>query len=186
MIIKIDTDYLIKNSITAQDYLIAYLWINSRDYLNMLLKIEPISIESINRLVKAKLLINNGEPGNTNINLFAATNKLKKDISIKGADSKFLEFWDLYPLSVIRIDGSRSVVRTRPEDCKKLYKKIIEENPTAHTKIIKFLTDDVHNRTMTDTLKWMPSMKRWLEERAWESAEIETKNNVVGYDTSLE
>jgi hypothetical protein len=183
MTFSIDTDYLYKNSITAQEYTIAYLFASNKQALNAYVRRFPLTMESLNRLINAKLFINNNVPGGTDIKYIEPTEKFRKDFM--GSNNFFEEFWDAYPTECIRADGSRATLKTNPVMMKKIYDNIVRHKPDLHAKIMSTLLDEINDRIGHGSLKWMKGIKNWIEDAKWEVQDNNKQQDIIGYGDSL-
>lgn len=85
-------------------------------------------------------------------------------------DTKFSEFWDLFPTSDQYLHYPRTrVLRNEQEKCKKMYRKLIEEY--SHEDIIKSLAYELEMRRNNSTgklysdFKYMKASATWLNNK---------------------
>lgn len=91
---------------------------------------------------------------------------------IQDADSKFAEFWNLFPQKVPDGQGSYRVLRTIKLDthdaqvCKKKYLKLINGNPGLHEIILKGLKNQLHIER--HRIQYINNPETWLNQKVYE------------------
>lgn len=104
------------------------------------------------------------------------TNKIYKPTEkllsyIKSDKTWFDEFYDTFPVYVIRPDGTKGFLRANVNKCRKEYNRIIGKSKAMHEHLMKCLNYDIMNKTMTGKLGYMKTMWKWLVQNEWESLE---------------
>jgi len=186
MLITFDTDSLIKNNLTVEDY--TWLLIiadNKQDLLNDYIekvynKISDIPKDERLELLKAKELI---EPGSDNI----ATQKAKDLIF---GDTFFGEFLAEFPQKVTRTDGTVDFLRTDQSNSETIYRGYVGRSRDKHNHIVRCLRAEIKNREQNGSMAYMKRLFTWISSRSWESYEdlvdeILTPNKDLGYGTKL-
>lgn len=197
MILETDTNYLIRNKITAHQYTIAKLAREGmlselKKYLDVTKTTFSLK-EDVNALYKAGFTsapLYGDAIGLTDINIttkFSQSHSFHKD--------PFEELYDAYPTKVIRPDGSYDYLRVDRKRSRKMYYNIIRENPALHEYILKCLDAEVTDKTNRGKLSFMKRMPTWLASEAWKAyADIVESNsestleelNEPGYGQSIE
>ena len=96
------------------------------------------------------------------------------------SSTHFIEFYDLFPSSVQRPDGTKDYLRNNKEKSMKVYNKLAKL-PSKHKEIIDALKFEIEYRTQKGTLGYMKRMTNWLASNEWESwigLINEAKNNI--------
>lgn len=118
--------------------------------------------------------------------IYSPTDKLKA--FVKKPDNLFDDFYNAFPVYVIRPDGTKGFLRSNINKCRKEYNRIIGKSVAMHEHLLKCLNYDVMNKTMTGKLGYMKTMWKWLTQHEWESLEEEMQYNqqeVNSYGTEL-
>lgn len=116
--------------------------------------------------------------------IYSKTDTLDQILGFK--QTKFDEFYDLFPAIVQRPDGLRGYLRTNSSKCRKLYNQIIGGSIAKHEHIVGCLKTEITNKTLTGKLGYMKTMWRWLCNQEWEVTEEQMKdesNNIVTIET---
>lgn len=78
----------------------------------------------------------------------------------------FDELRKLYPAYVVRPDGCKDYLRVDlTRSCKK-YKDIVKKNKGKHDQIMRALSREVYEKTMTNKLGYMMKLPKWLNSEA--------------------
>lgn len=165
MTIEINTDYLVKQKLTANQFVILQLVLEGE--LSKLEEFKGIYLEFSNDLEELKqrglIIYDNG---------LHVSEQFLRSLKNKGF---FEEFWMHYPVSVIRPDGAYCALRTARKQCERAYKKIAGRKD-QHDHIIKCLMFEVKERERTDGMKWMKKMPNWINSEAWKEYEQKMLN----------
>lgn len=176
---------------------------------SLLDKIENISI---NQLVLLTLVINENQKTNQNVSTllsrveeteiqdlvnkdlisveitenhiaYSITEKLKQ--IIKPNKSWFDEFYEAYPIYVIRPDGTKGFLRTNVNKCRQQYCRITGKSLAMHEHIMNCLKYEVDTKLMQGKLGYMKTMWKWLTTCEWEvnEAQINEETKVIAQDT---
>ena len=103
------------------------------------------------------------------------TDKLLKYITLE--KSYFDRFYDIYPVYVIRPDGTKSFLRANINKCRNLYGTYVGNSQEMAEHINKCLEKEISNKMSQGKLSYMQTMWRWLADHQWEEIEEEMKNN---------
>lgn len=119
---------------------------------------------------------------------YNATDKLKQLIRPK--PDYFDLFYDMYPVYVLRPDGSKSYLRANINKCRKFFNNETGNSSAIAEHIIKCLEFEIDKKMKTGKLSYMKTMWRWLVDHQWEETEEEMrdsqpKETVQDYGTEL-
>jgi len=106
-----------------------------------------------------------------NTTVIKKTEKLEE--LLKEDKSMFDEFYDLFPVYVIRPDGTKGFLRANVNKCRKEYNRIIGKSKAMHQHIMKCLSYD--NKMITGKIGYMKTMWKWLTQHEWETYEEQMK-----------
>lgn len=159
MTVEIDIDYLLKNHITANEYLTLHMILNSLD--ERLEKFKRIVGDSnyysiLTSLIGIEFL--SVDPEGLSI-----TENCMRTFKGKGY---FEEFYLAFPTSVIRPGGKRESLRTARKQCERKYRGIAKRRDT-HEYIMKCLDFEIKDRTREGSMQYMKKMPNWLSSEAW-------------------
>lgn len=98
-------------------------------------------------------------------------------------------FYDMYPVYVMRPDGSKSYLRANVHKCRHLYNTYIGKSKVMAEHINNCLQYEIAKKTREGKLSYMKTMWRWLVDHQWEETEEEMSdvntNTVNNYGTEL-
>lgn len=191
MNVELNTTMLIKKKITADEWLWLYL-LNKKAY-DILLKYNEVSpIKNIleNLINKRLIHYENQEEAIDFNNIIIRSNFL--DL----IDSKdyFDDILAIYPVKVIRADGTVDYLRTDLTRCRKDYAKLTKNNKDLHTRIVELLKFEIAMRTRDGKLAYMKRLPNWLVSEEWSTWEqylndhksaFNNPVNKVGYGLDL-
>lgn len=131
-----------------------------------------ISDEDVSYLIKQNLItsIERGE-----FVTYLPTEKLKE--AILPSKSYFDQFYNMYPIYVMRPDGNKSYLRANKNKCRNLYNTYIKNNESVAEHINKCLSYEIAKKTKEGKISYMKTMWRWLVDHQWEESEEEMKDN---------
>lgn len=142
-----------------------------------------ISDDDISYLVQQGL-ITSIERGKSIV--YEPTEKLTS--AVKPPKDYFDLFYDMYPVMVLRPDGTKQYLRANVNKCRHLYNVYVGNSKAMAEHINNCLKFELQKRTNTGKLNYIKTMWRWLVDHAWEEAEEEMNNveqNSAGYGTEL-
>jgi len=192
MIIELDDNFLTKNEITAKEYLLCFLLVNGNiNRIKKYDKIDQFDTEFLINLEKKGLIKKKEIPAIMflTINNIEVTNKFKG--LIDNVVDPFEEFWSIYPLKVIRLNGEISTLKINRGRTKQKYEKIIRGKPLLHKTIMNCLRYELAYRIQNDSIKWMKNINNWLEGEEWKNFEemidknLAAKTDKPSYGTNL-
>lgn len=153
---------------------------NQKSYQDVRKLISLISDDEISYLLEQNLITCTK---NSDKISYKATEKLLKLVT--PSKDYFDTFYDIYPVYVLRPDGSKSYLRINVNKCRNMYKSIVGNSSAYAEHINKCLKFEIDKKISTGKLGYMKNMWKWLVDRTWEESEQEmldnTKNTQVGY-----
>lgn len=195
MIFEIDMGYLKENNITAHQYVIAKLATDGelkilKSYVTMTSSFEELP-RDLKNLYNQGFLVENPTDEATFSNI-KVSDKFIKTHSF--TDDPFEEFFNTFPIKVLRPDGNYDYLRVDRERSKKLYHNIIHMNLSKHNFIIRCLKEEIRDKTLKSQLSFMKRMPTWLTSESWkvyadriEEDSVSTKEGkIVGYGQDIE
>lgn len=104
--------------------------------------------------------------------------------------SYFDQFYDMYPVYVVRPDGEKVYLRTNKNKCRNLYNSYVSKSYTKAKHINKCLVKELEKKTKLGKIGYMKTMWRWLQDHQWEEIEEEMlseqqEQNTETYGTEL-
>lgn len=188
MILEIDTSILDR---------IPNLSINQLVFLTLVLNDIKVINQDIQRLLS---LVNEEEiqgletQGLISIQYDGDTKVITKtqtlDELLKEDKSMFDEFYDQFPVYVMRPDGTKGFLRANVNKCRKEYNRIVGKSKAMHEHIMDCLKYEIDERMRTGKIGYMKTMWKWLTQHEWETIEeqmkVETPNqNYYNYGTDI-
>lgn len=192
MLINVDVNSLIARGTSADIYVLLQL-INDKqlDLASNYLKI--FNYEDKKRLFQ-KL---NESQFCTNINNIDEYDPSK--IIILPDFSEFLimgDFFDelvkVFPVSVVRTDGTKDFLRTDLKRTKSVYSRLTKNKLNIHRHIIDCLKFEIETRKKNGSMGWFKRLPNWVVSEEWKVYEDAMKEQVfqkdedLGYGTQLE
>lgn len=186
MLIEIDTIILDKYEISPNQYIFLYLLDNNKSDSSQAMHVSHINKDDIIDLVNKRIVqcenTINGEPDISNISI-------RPIFSVALDTSKcFDELLALYPVSVIRSDGTKDYLKTDTNRCRKSYNKIIGKNITKHQEIMDCLRFELDLRYNQGSLSYMKRLPKWIASEEWDvykEAMKEEQIKTVSYGQQL-
>lgn len=115
---------------------------------------------------------------------------VKKHFGIKDPNF-FDEFYDLYPVSANRPDGTKDYLRMNVNKCRKKYNTLVGKSLKNHRHMMECLQFEIQHRTRTNKMGFMKRMWTWLTSEEWQLSEEMMKDVGItriqsNYGTSIE
>ena len=186
MIIEVNTKILDFPGINMNQlvFLSMVLGKNQPKYQDVHKIVSLISDDEISYLVNQGL-ITSIERG-TSIT-YQPTDALKNLVAPK--KDYFDVFYDMYPVYVVRPDGTKSYLRANVNKCRHLFNTYVGNSEAMAEHFIKCLDHETSKKMREGKLGYMKTMWRWLVDHQWEETEEEmqdtTKQAVNSYGTEL-
>lgn len=196
MIIEIDLQFLLNNTITAHQYVILKL-ASDNNHSKLL---SYLTATDTHRYLKDdwEYLFDRGflggpPDGLVNVNKLRVTSKFIKSTTY--TDDPFDEFYKEFPVKVLRPDGAYDYLRVDQKRCRRIYNNLVVNNPDKHNFILKALRKEVALRDAQGKMAFMKRMPSWLTSESWttftdmiedDHGTTPEENNKVAYGTSFE
>lgn len=195
MLLQVDVNYLIKNRITVDQFLVAQL-IYEKNYNLLSSYLDLYSSEELKdlfiELVKAGLIDNYNYEDQYDLNKFTIRPYF---IKILAQGDFFDELVQTFPTSVIRPDGTKDYLRTDLNRCRRAYNKVTGNKYAVHLHILQCLQFELTIRRKEGKLCYMKRLPKWLASEEWkayeqrikdESLELLSNEEELGYGNKLE
>ena len=157
---------------------------NQPKYQDIRKIIELISDDEIQYLIDQHLIISIGRDDSVT---YEATEEVK--IGIAPAKDYFDLFYDMYPVYVVRSDGSKSYLRANVNKCRHFFNTKCGKSSAMAEHIIKCLEYEIDKRMREGSISYMMTMWNWLTRSQWEAIEDEIADKkqipVNSYGTEL-
>ena len=157
---------------------------NQPKYQDVRKIVSLISDEEIQYLISQKLIDSIEREDEIT---YQATEKLREAISLE--KSYFDIFYDMYPVYVVRSDGSKSYLRANVNKCRHYFNTKCGRSSTMAEHIIKCLDYEISKRMREGSMSYIMTMWNWLTRNQWEAIEDEMqdmqKQTVNSYGTEL-
>ena len=187
MIIEVNTRLLdADNNINANQLLFLSIVLdkNQPKYQDVHSIISLISDDEIQYLVNQGL-ITSIERGDSIT--YVPTDKLKNIVYPK--KDYFDLFYDMYPVYVLRPDGSKSYLRANINKCRHLFNLKVGQSSAMAEHIIRCLDFEISKKMREGKLSYMMTMWNWLSRNQWEVSEEEMQDteqkSVNSYGTEI-
>ena len=173
MILELDTSLLktLNLSINQLAFISLVLSENQKDHQDIQELLSRVNEEEIQDLIQRNIIItqtmNNG-----------ISYQLSDDIIntlLKRNDSMFDEFYETFPVYVIRPDGTKGFLRANVNKCRKEYNRIVGKSRAMHEHIMDCLRYELDDKMRTGKLGYMKTMWKWLTQHEWECYEEQLK-----------
>ena len=121
---------------------------------------------------------------------YLTTDNCNKFWEINKKQNFFIEFYDEFPTSVTRPDGTKDYLRNNKERARLVYNRIVK-SPAKHKEIINSLKFEKEYRRLNNAEGYMKRMSNWLASAEWETwkEHINDEKNkptqVLGYGQNL-
>lgn len=93
----------------------------------------------------------------------------------------FDEFYEVFPVYVIRPDGTKGFLRANVNKCRKEYNRIIGKSKAMHEHIMACLRYEIDNKMQTGKIGYMKTMWKWLTQHEWECYEEQMNTETTEY-----
>lgn len=156
---------------------------NQPKYQDVYKVISLISDDEISYLVEQGLILSiEREDAKT----YQPTDKLER--SIAPSKDYFDLFFDMYPVYVMRKDGTKCYLRANVNKCRHFFNTKCGKSTAMAEHIIRCLDYEISKRMREGSLSYMMTMWNWLTRSQWEAIEDEmndTSNTQSTYGTEL-
>ena len=173
MILELDISLLktLNLSINQLAFISLVLSENQKDHQDIQELLSRVNEEEIQDLIQRNIIItqtmNNGISYQLSDDII---NTLRKR-----NDSMFDEFYETFPVYVIRPDGTKGFLRANINKCRKEYNRIVGKSRAMHEHIMDCLRYELDDKMRTGKLGYMKTMWKWLTQHEWECYEEQLK-----------
>ena len=183
MILELDASLLktLNLSLNQLVFLSLVMNENQKDYQDIRELLSRVNDEEIQDLINRNIILK--KPTNTGISYTLTDNTIQLLKSNK--DSMFDEFYETFPVYVLRPDGTKGFLRSNVNKCRKEYNRIIGRSRAMHEHIMQCLRYEIDNKMRTGKIGYMKTMWKWLTQHEWECYEDQLKNQeeIYSYGT---
>lgn len=175
MIIELNTKLLDIPGINSNQLIFLSLVLdkNQKTYNQDVHKIVSlISDEDVSSLV-SQGLITSIERGKSIT--YHATDSLKE--IVKPKSDYFDLFYEMYPIYVLRPDGTKNYLRANINKCRHLFNVYVGQSEAMAQHLIQCLDFEMKKKTNEGKLSYMKTMWKWLVDHQWEESEEEMQDN---------
>lgn len=186
MIIEVNTKILDEFpgiSMNQLVFLSMILGKNQAKYQDVRSVISLISDEEISYLVQQGLVDSIERADSIT---YQPTDKLKEAVLPK--KDYFDLFYDMYPVYVMRSDGTKSYLRANVNKCRHFFNTKCGKSSAMAEHLIKCLDFEISKRMREGSLSYMMTMWNWLTRSQWEAIEEEMADSTKtlnAYGTEL-
>ena len=185
MLVEIDLLEAKRLKLTINQFLLIKLIIDEVN-INTYKNVVNIKDEDINKLIKSKILTPNSKYSDS-LDSLELTDEILSFIKKKDF---FDEFYELYPTSVIRSDGSKDYLRTDMNRSRVAYNKIIGKSESKHELIMSALKNEISERRAMNKMGYMKRMFKWLTSEEYmtyaeKKSDTQEVKNTATYGTEV-
>ena len=169
MILELDTSLLKTLNISLNQLVFLSLVMNEnqKDHQDIRELLSRVNEEEIQDLITRNIIIAEPLYDGIKYNLSNETVQLLRS----NKDSMFDEFYETFPVYVIRPDGTKGFLRANVNKCRKEYNRIIGKSRAMHEHIMQCLKYELDDKMRTGKLGYMKTMWKWLTQHEWECYE---------------
>jgi hypothetical protein len=163
MLIEIDLEEAKKLQITVNQFLLLKFAIdnvNIKPYQSVI----QINDNDIEELIALGILEENSRYDKKDLSKLVITNEFMN--RLKSRDF-FDEFYEMYPISVTRPDGTKDYLRGNIARSRKIYDTHVGKSRSKHENMLSALNFEVSNRSMSNKMGYMKRMYSWLLSEEW-------------------
>ena len=179
MILELDTSLLNKFNLSINQLVFISLvlngnQINSQDIHELLSRVNE---EEIQELINRNIVVVTTSDNNK---IYSPSEELLETIK-KDRESMFDEFYEVFPVYVIRPDGTKGFLRANVNKCRKEYNRIIGKSKAMHEHVMDCLRYEIDNKMQTGKIGYMKTMWKWLTQHEWECYEEQMNTETTEY-----
>ena len=179
MILELDTSLLNKFNLSINQLVFISLvlngnQINSQDIHELLSRVNE---EEIQELINRNIVVVTTSDNNK---IYSPSEELLETIK-KDRESMFDEFYEVFPVYVIRPDGTKGFLRANVNKCRKEYNRIIGKSKAMHEHVMACLRYEIDNKMQTGKIGYMKTMWKWLTQHEWECYEEQMNTETIEY-----
>lgn len=157
---------------------------NQPKYQDVRKIVSLISDDEIQYLIDQHLVTSIGRDDSVT---YKPTEKIEQEIAPN--KDYFDLFYDMYPVYVVRSDGSKSYLRANVNKCRHFFNTKCGKSSSMAEHIIKCLEYEIDKRMREGSISYMMTMWNWLTRSQWEAVEDEMEDRkqipVNSYGTDI-
>lgn len=171
MILELDTSLLKKFNISINQLVFINLVLseNQNNHQDVHELLSRVSDEEIQDLIQRNIIVETITDDNK---IYRASEQLA-EATKSDKESMFDEFYEVFPVYVIRPDGTKGFLRANVNKCRKEYNRIIGKSRAMHDYLLGCLKWEIDNKVTSGKLGYMKTMWKWLTQHEWECYEEE-------------
>lgn len=197
MLLQVDViKQLIKNRVTADQFLVTqYLYTKEYEEFSKYLSLYNTNEKDIlfKGLAKAGLAINMNPEGEYNPEFIQLQ---PYSAILLATENLFDQLLEVYPIYIIRPDGTKDYLRTDVNRCRVVYTRITKGKEGLHSQIMDCLRYELAIRKKEGSMRYMKRLPKWLVSEEWKVYDQRMKDDKetnifdgeedVSYGTSIE
>lgn len=185
MVLELDTSLFDKFNISINQAVFLTLVMNENQHNNQDIHqfLSRISEDDIQELVSNGTITVNTSGDSQVYSLSESSKELLKE-----EKTWFDEFYEVFPVYVMRPDGTKGFLRSNINKCRKEYNRTVGKSKAMHEHIMNCLRKEIDDKMMTGKLGYMKTMWKWITQHEWEAIEERMYNEPSienGYGTEL-
>lgn len=186
MILELDTSILNKFDLSINQLVFISLVLNDNQTNNQDIHelLSRVNEEEIQELIQRNIVVVTTADNNK---IYSPSKELLETIQ-KSRESMFDEFYESFPVYVIRPDGTKGFLRSNINKCRKEYNRIVGKSKAMHEHIMNCLRYEIDNKMQTGKIGYMKTMWKWLTQHEWECYEEQMKleqQTIESYGTNI-
>jgi hypothetical protein len=190
MTIEIDVTLMKKLNLTLNQYVFVFGLLACKKDTIKLTKQQQIITDADIQHLKTKGYITEESTLTNELENIHFTTEFKQKVA--SPENFFEEFFEIYPTSVTRPDGSKDYLKGNIKKCRDVYKKTVGNDEAMHSHIIQCLKAEIKQKEQQRNMRFMKKMYNWLSQEEWRIAEEIIKDNgrtnqtnFTGYGTDI-
>lgn len=179
MVLELDTSLFDKFNISINQAVFLTLVMNENQHNNQDIHqfLSRISEDDIQELVSNGTITVNTSGDSKVYSLSESSKELLKE-----EKTWFDEFYEVFPVYVMRPDGTKGFLRSNINKCRKEYNRTVGKSKAMHEHIMNCLRKEIDDKMMTGKLGYMKTMWKWITQHEWEAIEEQMYNEPVTSD----
>ena len=179
MVLELDTSLFDKFNISINQAVFLTLVMNENQHNNQDIHqfLSRISEDDIQELVSNGTITVNTSGDSKIYSLSESSKELLKE-----EKTWFDEFYEVFPVYVMRPDGTKGFLRSNINKCRKEYNRTVGKSKAMHEHIMNCLRKEIEDKMMTGKLGYMKTMWKWITQREWEAIEEQMYNEPITSD----
>jgi len=195
------------NELTLKEYFILYCYAYDKVYLlREYISVETITMKDVAKLVGLKYLMVKREVDDIDLDGFKCASKGTRfiksmedsfqdakadnlllgdedldDLAMEKYNKEFTEFYEIYPATILRMNGNEASLRLQKKLCKELYIDILKSNKFNHHKMLDIVKYYISQKKNNNSLQYLKTLKNYLRDEVYvdvhDHMELKNENN---------